>query len=158
MPTPRDVHSYANPDRVRVRHTDLDLDIRFDRRILEGSATLSFERRDPGPAILDLDTRGIAVASVEAPDGSGWTPIPFELGPPDPILGAKLSIETPPRVDRIRVHYATGAGASGLQWLAPEQTAGKAHPFLFSQSQTIHARSWVPIQDTPQVRMTFSAT
>jgi leukotriene-A4 hydrolase len=158
MPTPRDVHSYANPDRVRVRHADLDLDIRFDRRILEGSVTLSFERRDPGPATLDLDTRGLVIASVEAPEGSGWKPIPFELGPPDPILGAKLSIEAPPRVDRVRIQYATGAGASGLQWLAPEQTAGKTHPFLFSQSQAIHARSWVPIQDTPQVRMTFSAT
>src|SRR5262245_29860856 len=158
MPSPRDVHSYANPDRVRVRHADLDLDVRFDRRILEGSVTLFFERRDAGPATLDLDTRGLAIASVEAPDGSSWKPIPFDLGPPDSILGAKLSIQAPAGADRVRVAYATGAGASGLQWLSPEQTAGKKHPFLFSQSQAIHARSWVPIQDTPQVRMTFSAT
>ena len=158
MPTPRDIHSYANPDRVRVRHADLDLDIRFDRRILEGTATLSFERRDPGPAVLDLDTRGLAVAAVEALNGESWKAVPFQLGPSDPILGAKLSIEAPAGVDRVRVAYATGPAASGLQWLSPEQTAGKKHPFLFSQSQAIHARSWVPIQDTPQVRMTFSAT
>src|SRR5262249_15809517 len=99
MPLPRDVHSYANPDRVRVRHADLDLHIRFDRRILEGTATLSFERRDPGSATLDLDTRGLAIASVEAPEGSSWKPIPFELGTPDPILGAKLSIQAPAGVD-----------------------------------------------------------
>src|SRR5262245_36735867 len=117
MPSPRDVHSYANPDRVRVRHADLDLDIRFDRRILEGSVTLTFERRDPGPATIDLDTRGLAIAGVDAPDGNGWKPVPFELGPADPILGAKLSVQAPAGVDRVRIHYATGTGASGLQWL-----------------------------------------
>src|SRR5215467_5442440 len=113
MASPRDVHSYASPDRVRVRHADLDLDIRFDRKILEGSATLAFERRDPGPATLDLDTRGLVIAAVEAPEGSGWKAIPFELGPPDPILGARLSIQAPAGVDRVRIHYATSPGASG---------------------------------------------
>jgi leukotriene-A4 hydrolase len=158
MAAARDVHSFANPHQLRVRHADLDLDVRFDRRILEGSATLLFERPDRGAATLDLDSRGLDVAAVEAPGGGGWKEVPFEVGPADPILGARLSIAPPPGADRVRVSYGTRPGASGLQWLAPEQTAGKAHPFLFSQSQAIHARSWVPIQDTPQVRITFTAT
>ncbi|MFY9550059.1 MAG: M1 family metallopeptidase [Thermoanaerobaculia bacterium] len=158
MAAPRDVHSHANPDRARVRHADLELTVRFDRRILEGSATLSFDRRDAAASTLDLDTRGLDIAAVEAPEGAGWKKVPFELGPPDPILGARLSVSLPPGADRVRISYATRPSASGLQWLTPAQTAGKAHPFLFSQSQAIHARSWVPIQDTPQVRITFSAT
>ena len=153
----RDVHSYANPEEVRVQHVDLDLDVRFDRKILEGSATLTVERLDPA-APLTLDTRGLDVSAVEAASGETWTPARYELGTADPILGAPLSVTLPPGATRVRVSYATRPGASGLQWLEPPQTAGKAQPFLFSQSQAIHARSWIPIQDTPQVRLTYAAT
>lgn len=153
----RDVHSYANPDEVRVRHADLDLDVRFDRKILEGTATLSLERLAPAAA-LRLDTRGLDVRSVETGSGDGWSPARHELGAADPILGAPLTVALGAGADRVRVAYATHPGASGLQWLEPQQTAGKAHPFLFSQSQAIHARSWIPIQDTPQVRLTYAAT
>ncbi len=158
MTTVRDVHSHSDPARIRVRHVDLDLDVRFDRRILEGSATLTFERIDPAAEHLVLDTRGLDVAAVEAGQGERFTPAGFELGAADPILGAPLTIPLAAGSDRVRIRYATRPGASGLQWLAPPQTAGKKHPFLFSQSQAIHARSWIPIQDTPQVRITYGAT
>ncbi len=158
MTTVRDVHSHSEPARIRVRHVDLDLDVRFDRRILEGSATLTFERLDPAATHLVLDTRGLDVASAEAGQGERFAPTPFALGAADPILGAPLSIALPAGAGRVRVRYATRPGASGLQWLSPAQTAGKKHPFLFSQSQAIHARSWIPIQDTPQVRITYGAT
>ena len=155
---PRDAHSYANPEEVRVRRLELDLDVRFERRTLEGTATLELERRAPVVPFLRLDTRALDVCSVEASSGGVWASVPFEIGPADSILGSELAIRLPAEADRVRIHYATSTGASGLQWLDPAQTAGKKHPFLFSQSQAIHARSWVPIQDTPQVRITYSAT
>jgi aminopeptidase N len=143
-----DVHSYARPERVRIRHIELDLDVQFDRKILAGSATLHFpETIEPE---LVLDTRDLEIHKVENAPG-------FELGERDPILGSPLRIRLNPGASWVRVHYATSPGASGLQWLEPAQTAGKCHPFLYTQSQAIHARSWIPLQDTPAVRVTFHA-
>src|SRR5689334_26413 len=154
----RDVHSYANPGEVRVSHAALDLEVLFERRILRGTAELALQRVDPNAGALRLDTRGLDVSRAESSSGGGaWSEAAFELGDADAILGAPLSVALRPGDDRVRITYATRPTASGLQWLEPAQTAGRRHPFLFSQSQAIHARSWIPIQDTPQVRLTYEA-
>jgi aminopeptidase N len=140
-----------------MRHVELDLDVDFAARRLSGTATLHLERLDPAATAVRVDTRGLAIGRVESGDGRTWQPAGHELGAADPILGAGLSIELPAGHDRVRIAYVTGPKASGLQWLEPAQTAGKRHPFLFSQSQAIHARSWAPVQDTPAVRVTFEA-
>ena len=143
-----DIHSWSRPDLVRVRHLELDLDVRFDRRVLEGSVTLRLDRFAGDELVLD--TRGLEIHSIENATG-------FELGAADPVLGAPLRIRLQPESAWVRVHYSTSPQASGLQWLDPPQTAGKLHPFLYTQSQAIHARSWIPLQDTPSVRVTFAA-
>ncbi|MGZ3428258.1 MAG: M1 family metallopeptidase, partial [Polyangia bacterium] len=102
---------------------------------------------------IDLDTRDLTIESVD--DGAaalGW-----QLAPAEPILGARLRVELGGGTRRVRIRYRTSPDASALQWLTPAQTAGGVHPFLFSQCQAIHARSLVPLQDTPRVRITFDA-
>ncbi len=154
-----DVHSYSNPGEVRVRHVDLDWDVLFDQKILKGTSTLTVERVGRNNrAPLVLDTRNLGVTRVEtSADGAAWAEARFTVGAADAILGAPLTVELPARVSRVRVHYTTSPAASGLQWLEPAQTAGKRRPFMFTQSQAIHARSWIPLQDTPQVRVTYTA-
>jgi len=155
----QDRHSFANPGEVVVRHLDLDWDVRFDRRILDGAATLHIERVVEGVGALRLDTRDLSISAVELSDDGGlWIRTPFALGEADPILGAPLEVTLSETATQVRIAYTTSPGASGVQWLEPAQTAGQTHPFMFTQSQAIHARSWIPLQDTPGVRVTYRAT
>jgi leukotriene-A4 hydrolase len=152
-----DPHSFANPGEIQVTHVHMDLDVDFDRQVLDGHAVLEIKRRARGAERLILDTRDLVIGGVEVERRGEWEATDFRMGASDPELGAALVIELPRRADRVRVSYVTDPGASGLQWLTPAQTAGGEHPFLFSQAQAIHARSFVPLQDTPQARITYSA-
>jgi leukotriene-A4 hydrolase len=153
----QDFHSYSNPQEVRVRHVALDLDVLFGDKILRGSTTLTLDREQPGKPLI-LDTRDLKVSKMEvSSDGNTWSPTTFQIGSSDKTLGAPLTIDLPANASQVRILYETVPSASGLQWLTPQQTAGKKHPFLFTQSQAIHARSWIPTQDSPGVRVTYTA-
>ncbi len=153
-----DEHSYAEPDKVVIRDLGLDLRIDFERKVLRGSADLALEWKDKSHRTLTLDSRDLTIQKVlgKHSDG-GWRRLDWTLAERDPIFGQKLSIKLRRQYASVRIRYETSPAASGLQWLQPALTAGKRQPFLFSQSQAIHARSWVPLQDTPGVRYTYSA-
>ncbi|RDZ27355.1 M1 family metallopeptidase [Lysobacter silvisoli] len=153
-----DAHSYAEPGKVRIDDLALQLAVDFEHKQLGGSATYTLNWVDKSATQLVLDTRDLTIDKVvgERSDGK-WNDLKFALAPADKLLGSKLTIEAPDRNARIRVSYKTSPEASGLQWLTPAMTEGKKTPFMFSQSQQIHARSWVPLQDTPSVRFTYTA-
>jgi leukotriene-A4 hydrolase len=151
-------HSYAQPDQVQVTHLDLDLKLDFPQRELDGQATLKLDWKNPQAASLVLDTRDLKIAKIEALSADGkTTPLNYVLAPRDKQLGSKLTIATPMHPAQVRIVYVTSPDASGLQWLTPAQTADKKLPFMFSQSESIHARSWVPLQDSPAIRFTYTA-
>jgi leukotriene-A4 hydrolase len=153
-----DPNSYAQPDQVRVTHLDLDLKIDFPQRRLDGQATLKLDWKNPKAQSLVLDTRDLRIAKIEAVGSDGkTTALKYALAPRDKQLGSKLTIATPQHPAQVRIVYTTSPEASGLQWLTPAQTAYKKLPFMFSQSESIHARSWVPLQDSPAIRFTYDA-
>ena len=149
----KDVHSYADPLTARVTHVDLDLTADFAAHTMQGTATLDVLSSAADPK-LTLDTRDLAIQTVRDDQGHDLT---FELAPADPLLGAALRI-TLKDARRVQVRYRTSPDAAALQWLSPAQTAGKQQPYLFSQGEAILTRSWVPTQDSPGIRQTWSAT
>jgi leukotriene-A4 hydrolase len=61
----RDFHSYANPEHVRVRHLDLNLEVLFDKQVIQGEVVLAIERTSAdAKQPLVLDTRGLRIESV----------------------------------------------------------------------------------------------
>ncbi|HET9049312.1 MAG TPA: M1 family metallopeptidase [Chiayiivirga sp.] len=157
LPADHDEQSYAEPLKVKITHMALDLAMDFDARTLAGTVTYDLDWLDPKATELRLDTRDLEIEAAEAKTGDTWQPLQFALAEADKTLGSQLTIQTPERPAQVRVRYRTSPRASGLQWMTPEMTQGKQLPLMFSQSQQIHARSWVPLQDTPQVRYTYSA-
>ena len=154
----KDFHSYANPSAVLTTHIALDLRADFGKRVLVGTATLRLKVLDRSADHVDLDTRDLEIEKTESSrDGKAWRTETHSLAAKEPILGSRLTIALSKESRFLRVSYRTSPGASGLQWLTPEQTAGKKLPFMFSQSQAINARSWVPCQDSPSIRITYSA-
>ncbi len=158
-----DYFSYANTAQVIARHLELDLSVDFEAEQLLGSAILHMEVIDPEVTEVILDSRGLTIDRVAfaLPD-SPMTAVEFRLGEPDAILGTPLIISLPSDLAaesdfQLKIDYATGPNATALQWLPPELTAGGKQPYMFTQSQAIHARSWVPLQDTPAVRITYDA-
>ena len=166
-----DYHSFANIEQFRV--TRLELDLRVDPyfKQLRGTVGLQIKRLDPTATELILDTRDLNVTDVtiKAQDVLGatskeettWVSRPFHFERKDPILGSALVIELPPSKKSsllVRIDYETSPTASALQWVGASQTAGGHTGFLFTQSEPIGARSWIPLQDTPQVRVTYKAT
>ena len=153
-----DPYSYAQPEQVRVTHLDLGLAVDFAKRELRGDATLTLDWKNAKARDLVLDTRDLTIAAVSALGADGKSgALKFALAPRDKELGSKLTIVAPKHPAKVRIAYTTSPEASGLQWLSPTQTADKKHPFMFSQSESIHARSWVPLQDSPAIRFTYDA-
>lgn len=154
----RDVHSFAKPAEARVSHLSLAIEVDFERRVLEGSVQLALVRTaDAQEVVLDTKNLSIREVSVSA-DAKMWQPAAYTLGNEDEILGAPLAISLAADTQYVQVEYASRPTAEALQWVEPQQTAGKKHPFLLTQSQAINARTWVPIQDSPGIRFTYEAT
>ncbi len=154
MENEKDVHSFAKPAEVVVNHMDLDLNVDFDKKRIVGKNTLHITNKT-GARQLYLDTRDLVIARVTLDKAE--TETKFTLGAPVEFLGQPLVIDIQPETKEVTVHYVTSPTAAALQWLDPAQTAGGKRPYLFTQSQAILARTWVPCQDTPGVRTTYRA-
>ncbi|MFN2237989.1 MAG: M1 family metallopeptidase [Thermoanaerobaculia bacterium] len=152
---PDDPHSFSTPNDVVVEHIDLDLSVNFPAKRLVGRASLVVNNRT-GSDTLRLDTRDLTISNVTL--GSEAVPTRWSLGEPEGVQGRSLLISVAPDTRRVNIEYETSPEAAAVQWLDPAQTSGGKWPFLFTQSQAILARTWIPLQDTPAVRFTYSAT
>ena len=156
---PPDPCSYSNPNEIRVCHIDFEIFVNFERKTLVcwGRYSALVESEQP-PLEMILDTRELDIRSVRV-EGND---VKHAWGDSSNALGTALKIPLSEGIQRgdavhVEIAWETSPNAVALQWLAPENTAGKSSPFLFTQCQAIHARSMAPVQDTPGAKFTYSA-
>jgi leukotriene-A4 hydrolase len=147
----KDPHSYADLTQGRIAHVDFDIQVDFTHRVLTIEAMYHFDQ--PIRDSLFLDTRSLTIERIT----TGGRDLAWDLDRQDPILGERLHIRKLDGATELTIKLHTTPGSTALQWLTPKQTAGGEHPFLYSQCQSIHARSIFPCQDTPSVRFTYRA-
>lgn len=152
-PMSKDQHSFAEPEKAVIKHLDLDIEVNFDKQSISGKA--SYDIGNAGVEEVVFDTRGLSIEKVTIGEDEQETS--YELGKTQEFMGAPLKVSINENTKRVNIYYSTGTEAAALQWLNPQQTADKKHPFLFTQGQAILTRTWIPVQDSPGIRFTYNA-
>lgn len=148
----RDTHTQSNADEVEIKHLSLDIKVSFEEKQITGSATWSIANPDNQKSV-QFDTYDLTIDSVTV----NGKIVEHKLGAFTEHIGSALSIPIEGNSDKVTVYYKTGKGATALQWMEPQQTLSKKSPFLYTQSEAIYARSWIPAPDGPGIRFTYDA-
>jgi aminopeptidase N len=149
-----DSHTYSNFNEIRTVHLHLDLEVNFKNNTIYGVARHEMNKHNSDKAIFDI--KGLEIQKVTlGKDQEKNTD--FVIGKNDELIGQSLTVSVNEDTKYINIYYQTTEKTEALDWLPPELTAGKKHPYMYTQGQAILTRSWIPIQDTPMNRITYSA-
>lgn len=151
----KDPHSFAEPLEAVVKHLDLTIKVDFNIKLISGVARWTIENSSKGGEII-FDARNLKISKITLGDDESETT--FDLGNDTKFMGQALKVKIDEATSKVNIHYTTSTDAAAVQWLNPQQTAGKKYPFMFTQSQAILARTWIPCQDSPGIRFTYNAT
>ena len=146
MKLARDPHTWSRPNEARVGHLEWTAEVDFTTKTIHATAEYDITNITGTNEIL-FDTKGLAIVKTTV-DG---VDAPFQIGAQQEYIGAPLSIPITAQSKKVSIEYTTSPDAEALLWVDGEK------PFLFTQSQAILARTWVPCQDSPGVRITYNA-
>ncbi len=148
------LHSYANIDEVHTSHLDLNMNVDFEQKVIKGQATHTIVNSYNSKRFI-VDVKDLTISKVTL--GLKRTPATFRISESHPVFGSALEIDITAETKLVHIHYLTSSKSEAVQWLSPQQTANKTHPFLFTQGEAILTRTWIPCQDTPKNKISYSA-
>jgi leukotriene-A4 hydrolase len=152
--TKKDFHTYSNIEEIRTNHVHLELEVNFENKTIYGVARHEMTDNNADTAIFDIKALEIQKVTLGVKEEKATD---FVIGKADSLLGQALQVKIKPGTKYINIYYKTTKNTEALDWLSPELTTGKKHPFVYTQGQAILTRSWIPLQDTPANRITYSA-
>ncbi|MFA7274696.1 MAG: M1 family metallopeptidase [Crocinitomicaceae bacterium] len=149
-----DTHSYSNTGEINTTHLHLELDVDFEKKIIYGVAHHEMHNTGVKTAIFDINGLTIQKVTIGRESEVETT---YIIGESDSILGQPLTVTIDSNTTFVNIYYQTTEKSEALDWLEPEMTGGKKFPFLYSQGEAILTRTWIPLQDVPSNRITYSA-
>ena len=149
-----DDHSFSNTKEVHTEHIHLDLEIHFAENVISGVARHKISKHTTDKIIFD--TKALEIIKITTGQ-TKETELKYRFGKKDELLGQELIVDITPETEFVNIYYKTTDKCEALDWLPAELTSGKRQPFLYSQGQAILTRSWIPLQDSPAIRITYSA-
>ncbi len=150
-----DPHTYSNIHEINTTHLDLELEVNFDNRTVYGVARHTMGKHSSDTAIFDI--KELEIKKVTLGKKNHEVSTDFVIGERDELLGQALKVKIEPDTRYINIYYQTTNKTEAIDWLEPELTAGGKHPYMYTQGQAILTRSWIPVQDSPMTRFTYSA-
>ena len=149
----------SNYHDIVTEHLHLEWSVDWKEPLISGSVQHTMVAKKP-TSVAVFDSSYLDIKSVSTASGTALT---FDLPPRHKVLGSALKVDLPHELKEgekveIIIEYSTTAECTALGWLTAEQTASKLYPFFYSQCQAIHGRSLIPLQDTPAVKATYSAS
>ncbi|OWZ04591.1 Metalloprotease [Phytophthora megakarya] len=159
----RDPATCAELSEFLTHHVDLELEVNMTKKRMASVATLAVKRLSETATTLRLDVFHLSIHSVcvalpeEDTIAAQWSVKPFTS------FGEMLEVEVPDELANanafeLTIRYETDPESPGVCWLEKEQTAGKKLPFVYTQGQEVLNRSFFPCQDSPSVRVTYTAS
>jgi len=152
-----DDHSYSNLREIHTSHLDLELEVNFNNKTIYGIARHTMQNSGCDTAIFDI--KGLQIQKITIGLGSKERETDFVIGniDKDSILGQPLLVSIESNTKHVNIYYQTTKDSEALDWLDSNLTSSKKYPFLYTQGQAILTRTWIPIQDSPSNRITYSA-
>ena len=154
---PQDDHSYANLEQINTTHLHLDLEVDFAAQTIYGVARHQMKNNGADTAIFDV--KGLLIQKITLGEKGKEKETDFTIGPmdKDSLFGQALLVNVDDKTTKVNIYYQTTAASAALDWLDTALTSSKTKPFLYTQGQAILTRTWIPIQDAPSNRLTYSA-
>jgi leukotriene-A4 hydrolase len=155
--TTGDVHSYSNLAEIATKHLHLELDVNFDNRTIYGVARHEMINKGADTAIFDINGLMIQKVTIGEKGAEEEADMFIDKMDKDSILGQALMVPIKKDTKFVNIYYQTTERSDALDWLDTNLTSSKTKPFLYTQGQAILTRTWIPLQDSPSNRITYSA-
>lgn len=149
-------HSYSNVNKVKTVHLHLELDVNFESNVIYGVARHDIKQLKKVDTMI-LDVKNLDIQKITLGEKGQEVETNYLLGQTDELLGQPLFVRIDTKTTKVNIYYKTTQKTEAIDWLPEALTQGKQHPFMYTQGEAILTRSWIPIQDIPSNRITYSA-